>query len=121
LGDHLNQRDDGSWSVNSGFLGVLSGRADLINKDTGDTYEVKTNACLANPSCLSSARGQLNDYLEDGLGHGLHAGSRFTVFEGAANIELSRNVMGIETSFIYSPFGAHDSGLTGYDRNVSFD
>lgn len=119
LADRLNARDGAdTWLVNRGSFWdiLLDGRADLVNKDR-QTFEVKTNRCLADAACQLDAEKQLNRYItssagEDGVPR-LTVGNSFTVFRGDPSILAYGTVMGVETTFSFNP--TRSSGLIGYD------
>ncbi|MBN6746295.1 hypothetical protein JKG41_14770, partial [Acidithiobacillus sp. MC2.1] len=107
-----------TWLVNRGSFWdiLLDGRADLVNKDR-QTFEVKTNRCLADAACQLDAEKQLNRYItssagEDGVPR-LTVGNSFTVFRGDPSILAYGTVMGVETTFSFNP--TRSSGLIGYD------
>lgn len=117
LAEELNRRDGaGTWMVNSGLGGLLTGRADLANSVTGELYELKTMSCLSSQSCNAAALDQLRTYLSDADGQ-YRAGSDFTVFRGLSNFSIESNLYGVKTGFTYYAQG--DSGLIGYERNVT--
>jgi hypothetical protein len=107
--------------VNTGFWGLLTGRADLINTTTGETFELKTNACLANPGCFAAAQTQLQSYVTSGGGK-LTIGDNNTVFHGQLTMTIVDSIRGVQTTFVYNPNAS--PGLIGYtianQRNVWF-
>ena len=112
LADQLNFRDGGSWIVNRGSFWdmALSGRADLVAAD-GQTFEIKTNRCLANSSCEIAAEVQLQGYVSSSDGK-LSVGLDSTVFRGSGFILGYGTTMGTDMTFRFNPGG---SGLVGYD------
>jgi hypothetical protein len=115
LGRSLNVRDGfGAWAINHGtFLDILlDGRADLIFKATGETFEIKTNNCLQNVACEQDAQQQLNRYVASSNGT-MRVGEAFTVFRGSPFLLADGQTMGVDLTFRYNPGPA--GGLIGYD------